>query len=211
MNLNYHSQVSSVILKNTLLVFRQFDCHHVACKKSQKVKINMVFLNLHSQTKNLGKIFDCHHIAWIKKKQGQPSWNALLLLPDWPVHGEQEKNRSDQKKIITIFTIVLKWCFVQRISSQSVFLKKPFRISNYDIFKNWGLAGWSQGSTIKCFITWKASNLNYLTDENFLALFPLYCPQNQNKHKIFIFKTKYWTKIGNYCIYQIIEIEQKLF
>ena len=100
---------------------------------------------------------------------------------------------------------------IQGTSSQSVFFETPVRISNYDIFKNWGFAGWSQGSTIKCFITWKASNLNYLTDENFLALFPLYCPQNQNKHKIFIFKTKYWTKIGNYCIYQIIEIEQKLF
>ena len=68
-----------------------------------------------------------------------------------------------------------------------------------------------------------ASNLNYLTDahlilvqflskkEDFLALFPLYCLQNQYKLKIFIFKTKFWTKIENYCIYQTIEIEQKPF
>ena len=37
---------------------------------------------------------------------------------------------------------------VQGVSCQSVFFETPARVSNYDIFDNWELAAWFQGSTI---------------------------------------------------------------
>ena len=140
-------------------------------------------------------------LAFLNKKSRKNIW----LSP----HCLNKKNRVNHREMhFCCYPIDLSTVNKKKNNSHSfeivlILKTRSWELKKFIINKTWKavLKALHQIWIIWQILTWFLSKKK----GNFLALFPLCCPQNQNKQKNFICQTKYWTKIGNYCIYQKID------